>query len=123
MVNNMDEAEYISRLKKIQNIVDWREEERVGLGECSKLWALPKIDISDIKNRSKNLPKDIDIFITGGLTDRGYTKHDIDVFIINNSDKSKDTIDSEVHKAFLGHKGRNYRLYNLDKFEKDMMQM
>lgn len=119
----MDEEEYRNKLKKIQNIVHWKDEERVGLIGCRNLGKLPITTLYDIKNKSKNLPEDVDIFVVGGLADKGETRHDIDVFILNNSDKSKNTIDSEINNALLGHKGRMSRVYNLDKFEKDMIHL
>lgn len=109
----MDEEDYINKLKKIQSIVHWKDEERVGLIECGNLGKLPITTLSDIKNKSKNLPENVDIFVVGGLADRGETRHDIDIFILNNSDKSKDTIDS--NKALLEHKGRMKTYINLKK--------
>lgn len=117
------EEAYRERLENIQSIVNWKDEKRVGLIECGNLGKLPEITLSDIKNKSKNLPENVDIFVVGGIVDRGKTRHDIDVFILNNSDKSKDTIDSEINKALLGHNGRMSRVYNLDKFEKDMTHL
>lgn len=116
----MKTEEFESKLTRIQNIVPWQEEERVGLGECRNLGKLPTTTLSDIDNRSKKLPKDVDIFVVGGLADRGITRHDIDVFILNKTDKSKDEIDLTVKQIFLNGKGRMFRIYNLDKFEKDM---
>lgn len=119
----MNDEEYRNRLKKVQDIVNWKDEERVGLIECRKLGKLPITTLSDIRDRSRNLPENVDIFIFGGLADIGETRHDIDVYIVNNSDKSKDTINSEVNKVLLRHKGRMNRVYNLDKFEKDKIHL
>lgn len=116
----MNEEEYRNKLEKIQNIVPWQEEERVGYSECRNLGKLPTTTLSDIDNKSKKLPKDVDVFVVGGLADRGTTRHDIDVFILNKTDKSKDEIDLNVKQTFLDDKGRMFRVYNLDKFEKDM---
>lgn len=115
----MKTEEFESKLRRIQNIVPWREEERVGFVECGNLGRLPTTTLSDINNKSKKLPKDVDIFVVGGLADRGTTRHDIDVFILNKADRSKDEIDLKIKQAFLNEKGRMYRIYNLDKFEED----
>lgn len=112
--------EFESKLTRIQNIVSWQEEERVGYSECRNLGKLPTTTLSDIDNKSKKLPKDVDVFVVGGLADRGTTRHDIDVLILNKTDKSKDEIDLKVKQTFLDEKGRMFRVYNLDKFEKDM---
>ncbi len=118
MTDNIEE--FTNKLRKIQSIVPWREEERVGFSECGNLGKVPITNLSDIDNRSKKLPKGVDIFVVGGLANRGTTRHDIDVFISNNTDKSKDEIDLDVKQTFLNDKGRMFRVYNLDKFEKDM---
>ena len=116
----MKTEDFESKLRRIQDIVPWQEEERVGYYECRSLGKLPTIILSDIDNKSKELPKDVDVFVVGGLADRGTTRHDIDVFILNKTDKSKDEIDLKVKQTFLNEKGRMFRVYNLDKFEKDM---
>ncbi len=116
----MRTEDFESKLRRIQNIVPWQEEERVGFSECGNLGKLPTTTLSDIENKSKKLPKDVDVFVVGGLADRGVTRHDIDVFILNKTDKSKDEIDLDVKQTFIDEKGRMFRVYNLDKFEKDM---
>ncbi len=119
----MKTEDFESKLRRIQNIVPWQEEERVGYSECRNLGKLPTTTLSDIDNKSRKLPKDIDVFVVGGLADRGTTRHDIDVFILNKTNKSKDEIDLKTKQAFLDEKGRMFRVYNLDKFEKDMYHL
>lgn len=109
------------RIEKIQKIVPWQEEERVGLRECYPF--LPTTSMGDIDASSHNLPDGVDVYVVGGLAEKGATRHDIDIFIANNTQKSKDDIDLTVKKALLGSQGRTFREYNLDKFEQDMLSL
>jgi hypothetical protein len=109
------------RIEKIQKIVPWQEEERIGLRECYPF--LPTTSMGNIDLSSHNLPDGIDVFVVGGLAEKSATRHDVDVFITNNTETSKDHVDSMVKKAFLGSQGRTSRVYNLDKFEQDMLAL
>lgn len=113
--------EYREKIERIQNIVDWRDEERVGLYECHKIGELKNIDVEDIKAKSKNLPDKVKVLIFGGLVDRGHTTHDIDMLIVNKSKFTKDDVDKKMKSVFCQGKGRLNRVYNLKKFEDDMI--
>lgn len=53
----MKTEEFENKLIRIQNIVSWQEEKRVGYSECRNLGKLPTTTLSDIDNKSKKLPK------------------------------------------------------------------
>jgi hypothetical protein len=53
----MKTEDFESKLRRIQDIVPWQEEERVGYSECRNLGKLPTTTLSDIDNKSKKLPK------------------------------------------------------------------
>lgn len=105
------------RLSTIQKIVPWQLEEEVGLRYCQPSAIL----LDQILENHVNLPEGVIVYITGGMAKIGYSYHDVDVFIINDTDKTKDEVDLEVFKALLNAKGRMSRIYNLNKFEEDML--
>ena len=115
-----DYDKYRTKIKEIQKIVNWKDEERVGLYGCRELGKLERITIDDIISKSKNIPDGVELFIFGGLVNRGYTTHDVDMFIVNRSEFTKDDIDKKIKNIFSYGKGRLNRVYNLSKFKEDI---
>ena len=76
---------------------------------------LSTLTLEDVFCRASLLPEGVEIYIVGGLANRGFTRHDIDMWIIDHTKTDKNLIDLMVAQAFLGGAGRDVDEKNIER--------